>query len=130
VGKQPTITDIEDAALNGDELALYVVREAAEYLSIAVAGWVNLMNPTMVILGGSMARLGDRLLEPIREKLKRCTLVSSVAGVSLQTGELGQQAVAIGAATLALEEAFDEYHFYRRGPRPGILRDVGHKSIH
>jgi predicted NBD/HSP70 family sugar kinase len=114
VNKNPIMTDIEDAALAGDKLALQLVNEAAEYLSFSIAGWVNLMNPAMVILGGSMARLGELLLQPIREKIKCCTLLKSVAKVRIHTGELGIQAIAIGAATFALEEAFEEHHFYKR----------------
>ena len=68
---------IEDAALAGDPLALQVVHEAAENLGIAVAGLLNLMNPSLVILGGGLARLGELLLEPLRETVRRRTLVSS-----------------------------------------------------
>ena len=114
-GKQLAISDIEDAALSGDKLALHVVEEAAEYLGIAVSGWVNLMNPDMVIIGGSMARLDGLLLQPIQKQLQTCKLMNSVAGVRLRTGELGTRAVAIGAATFALKEAFDERNFYRSG---------------
>jgi predicted NBD/HSP70 family sugar kinase len=116
-----TITDIEEAALASDKVALRLVREAAEYLSIAVAGWINMMNPKMVILGGSMARLGNLLLEPIRKKVESCTLVSSPDTVSIEPGELGSQAVAIGAATLAVQRAFDQHHFYRREPQTLII---------
>jgi len=40
-----TIDAIEAAALRGDPLALQVAREASEYLGIAIAGMLNLMNP-------------------------------------------------------------------------------------
>lgn len=100
-----TIASIEDAALAGDELALQVAREAAEHLGIAVAGMLNLMNPAVVILGGGLARLGDLLLQPLRDIVRRRTLVSSVAAAEVRTSALGPRAVAIGAATLMLEAA-------------------------
>jgi predicted NBD/HSP70 family sugar kinase len=100
-----TIDSIEDAALAGDPLALQVAREAAEHLGIAVAGMLNLMNPAMVILGGGLARLGELLLEPLRETVEQRTLVSSVAASRIRTSELGPRAIAIGAATLVLEAA-------------------------
>jgi predicted NBD/HSP70 family sugar kinase len=103
--KQPTIAAIEDAALAGDLLALQLVREAAEYLGIAVAGLLNLMNPAMVILGGDLAPLGELLLEPLRETVRHRTLVSSIAAAEVRTSELGPRAVAVGAATLVLEAA-------------------------
>ena len=113
-GVELTVSAIEDAALVGDELALKLVREAADYLGIAITGWTNLMNPDVVILGGSMVRLGNLILDPIREKVKNCTLVQSVSKCEISMTELGQQAVAIGAATLALEEVFDTPTFYKQ----------------
>jgi predicted NBD/HSP70 family sugar kinase len=107
-----TVPAIEEAALAGDVLSLQVVREAAEYLGIAVAGLLNLMNPALVILGGDLAPLGELLLEPLRETVGRRTLVSSIAAAEVRTSELGPQAVAIGAATMVLEAALaDSRHF-------------------
>jgi glucokinase-like ROK family protein len=100
-----TIESIEDAALAGDPLALQLAREAAENLGIAVAGMLNLMNPALVILGGGLTRLGELLLEPLRDTVRRRTLVSSVAAADILTSELGPRAGAIGAATLVLKEA-------------------------
>jgi predicted NBD/HSP70 family sugar kinase len=111
-GTNPTITSIEDAALAGDPLALQLVREAAEHLGIALAGLINLMNPAMVILGGGLARLGELLLEPLRETVHRRTLVSSLAAAEIRTSELGPRAVAIGAATLVLKAALADTRMF------------------
>jgi predicted NBD/HSP70 family sugar kinase len=100
-----TMDDIEHAALAGDELARRVVTEAAAYLGIAVAGLLNLMNPAMVVLGGDLAGLGELVLGPIRETVRRRTLVSQVTAAELLTSELGTQAIAVGAATMVLKEA-------------------------
>ena len=121
VGENPRIRAIEDAALAGDILAMRVVREAAEYLGIAIAGWLNIMNPSMVILGGDLARTGELLIDPIREKFSHCTLVHSVASVEIKTSELGPKAIAIGAATLAIDEVFAEPDILRQRPHPGVL---------
>jgi predicted NBD/HSP70 family sugar kinase len=102
---QITIDAIEAAALAGDPLALDVVREAAEYLGIAVAGMLNLLNPAKVIVGGGLARLGERLAEPLRATVERRTLVSSLAASRIEMSALGERAVAVGAATLVLQAA-------------------------
>lgn len=112
---------IEDAALAGDPLALQVVQEAAEYIGIALAGWINLMNPSMIVLGGSFSRLGEILLEPIREKIRRGTLVSAAAAAKIRVSELGGRAIAIGAATLAFETMFANPNLLRRRPRPSVV---------
>lgn len=121
VGKIPSIIAIENAAIAGDSLAVRVVREAAEYLGIAIAGWLNIMNPNTVILGGDLARTGEMLIDPIREKYTHCTLVNSVTNVEIKISELGSKAVAIGAATLAVEEVFAEPNILRQRPITGVL---------
>lgn len=104
-GRELSIDVIEDAALADDPLAMQVVREAAHNLGIAVAGVLNLNNPAAVVLGGSLARLGERLLVPLREAVMTRTLVSSVAASAIRTSELGERAIAMGAATRVLDAA-------------------------
>lgn len=104
-GTEPTLDTIEDAALAGDALALRLVHEAAENLGRAVAGLLNLMNPSLLVFGGGLARLGDVLLEPLRETIRHRTLISSLVACEIRTSELGGQATAVGAATFVLKGA-------------------------
>jgi predicted NBD/HSP70 family sugar kinase len=104
----PTVSAIEAAALADDPLALRVVEEAAVYLGIVIAGVLNLLNPAMVILGGGFSRLGERLLNPLREAVFRRTLISSIAASDIRTGDLGPQDIALGAATYVLQNALDD----------------------
>ena len=109
---EPTIAAIEDAALTGDPLALALAHDAAQHLGVALVGMLNLMNPARVILGGGLARLGELLLEPIRETVRGRTLVSAGAAAEIRTSELGPQAVAIGAATLVLTAALADTRLF------------------
>jgi predicted NBD/HSP70 family sugar kinase len=111
-GKAFTVHDLEDAALAGDQLALQVIGEAAEHLGTAIAGLLNLMNPTMVVLGGDFARLGELVLAPLRERVRSRTLVSSVSAAEILVSELGPQAVAVGAATLVLKTALEDSRLF------------------
>jgi glucokinase-like ROK family protein len=113
--KPLTVTSIEDAALAGDPLALQITREAAEHLGIAVAGMLNLLNPDMVILGGGLARLGELLLEPLRETVRHKTLVSSLAASEIRASTLGPRTVAIGAATMVLKSALQDWRRFPAG---------------
>ncbi|MBE0566678.1 MAG: ROK family transcriptional regulator [Krumholzibacteria bacterium] len=111
-GRPGTIQEIEDAALAGDPLALQVAREAAAHLGRAVASTLNILNPSLVIVGGDLARLGDLLLDPLREMVQQRTLVSSVAAAEIRASELGPRAVAIGAATLVLKAALADSRLF------------------
>ncbi len=104
-GTDLTIEEIERAALDGDPLTGALVQEVAEHLAAAVAGVLNLMNPSAVVLGGSLARLGPLLLAPIREGARTQTLVNSMAASRILVSELGPHAIARGAATLVLDSA-------------------------
>ena len=116
-GTEVTMISIEAAALAADPLALRVTREAAEFLGIAVAGMLNLMNPSVVIVGGGITGLGDRFLEPLRETVRMRTRVSSVAGATIVMSELGPQSVAVGAASLVLKEALANPRLFPAPPR-------------
>ncbi|MEJ2482980.1 MAG: ROK family protein [Gemmatimonadota bacterium] len=103
-----TVQAIVEAALAGDPVARQVVHEAAESLGIAVAGMVSMLNPAMVIVGGGLSRVGDLLLEPLRDVIGRRSLITSVAGTEVRASDLGEQATALGAATLVLQSALDD----------------------
>ena len=113
-GREITIAELEDAALAGDPLAVAVAQEAAGHLGRAVAGLLNIMNPSLVIIGGMLARLGDLLLVPLREMVVSRTLVSSVAAAEIRVGGLGERGVAVGAATLVLKAALADSRLFPR----------------
>lgn len=115
-GTELDISAIEDAAVSDDPLALKVVNEAAVRLGIVVAGVLNLLNPGSVILGGSLARAGDRLVKPLREAVATRTLVASAAASDIRTSDLGERAVALGAATHVLVAALANPRLF-----PGVI---------
>jgi predicted NBD/HSP70 family sugar kinase len=110
----PDLDRLVEATLEGDFLARRVVREAASHLGTAIAGLLNLMNPGAVILGGSLMRVGDHLLEPLLEAVASRTLTTSVLGSRIGTSELGDRNVALGAATLVLAGALASPELFQR----------------
>jgi predicted NBD/HSP70 family sugar kinase len=111
-GREFDIRELEHAALNGDAVAVEVAQEAAGHLGIVVAGLLNLMNPSMVVVGGDLAGLGELLLVPLRETARSRTLVSSVKAAEIRASELGPKSVAIGAATLVLKAALADSRLF------------------
>ncbi|MCH8994315.1 MAG: ROK family protein [Chloroflexi bacterium] len=55
----------------GDERALAIFRDVADALATGVYNLVHCFSPERVVIGGGVARAGDLLLEPIRERLRR-----------------------------------------------------------
>ena len=60
--------DLRKAIRKGDKLVEKIVEEAAEYTGIAVANFINIFNPQMVVLGGGVIdALGDEMMAIIVE---------------------------------------------------------------
>jgi predicted NBD/HSP70 family sugar kinase len=117
----PSILDIENAALDNDSLAIQIVSESTTYLTSAITSLVNLLNPDMIIIGGSLSRLGELVINPIQRKIDDCALVSSVSKTKILTSKLGSQAIALGAATLAIEQAFIDPKILRKNIVPAVM---------
>ena len=82
----------------GDETALEVVTEAAQYLGVACASMANLLNPEKIILGGGVAKAGDLLLHPVKSTYAKHAFPASASATEITLARLGNDAGVIGAA--------------------------------
>lgn len=98
--------DVIEAGLKGQKLAEQVLHETGTYLGYGIANLVNLLNPSLVVLGGSTMRAGAFIVEPAVETLRLRALPEMGDRVRIVTGELGEDAGAVGAAALVLREVF------------------------
>lgn len=99
-----TIVALHEAARTGDETATSVLTETAELLGEGIANLVNLFNPELVILGGWVGvRLGGDMLPTIKRIVEAEALPAPGRTARIALGQLQDDAVAMGAATLALE---------------------------
>ncbi len=101
-----TLEAIINAALAGDPIARTVIDTAGSFLGISIANLVNLFNPGLIVLGGELVAAGDLLLNPVRTVVNRRAMPKAAREVMITTSSLGNDAVAIGAATLAMQNAF------------------------
>ncbi|MBT9779348.1 ROK family protein [Clostridium sp. MCC353] len=65
-----TVQDILSAADEGDFLAEEVVTQAATMLSVGIANYINIMNPTIFVYGGIMVENHRLYREIIRENVQ------------------------------------------------------------
>lgn len=103
-----TAKDVADATRRGDLVAQQIVTEAGSYLGIAIASMVNLINPSLVVVGGGVAQMGDLLLEPIRKTVQERSLRSASRVVRITAAMLGRRSTSIGAVVQALNVAFNQ----------------------
>jgi predicted NBD/HSP70 family sugar kinase len=97
-----TLRDVISRALEGDPGCRRVLEDAGRHIGVAVAGVVNLLNPEVVAIGGQVARVGDLVLDPMREAIERCAIPSAAASLDLRLGALDtEDADVLGALALA-----------------------------
>ena len=121
-GVDISVDAIQEAALSGDAAARLLVDEIAAHLGTAVAGMVNLMNPSRVVLGGGLTRLGELLLGPMRGIVQSRTLVGSIDPSNIVMSKLGSRSIAAGAATLVLQTALADPRYFPSGLRSAATR--------
>ncbi|MBV9857449.1 MAG: ROK family transcriptional regulator [Streptosporangiaceae bacterium] len=101
--EESSLAALVDAAATAPRAA-EILDETALYLGIGIANLVNLFSPGRIILGGwAGLMLGERLMPAIREATRRHSLAHHFAETSIELGQLGPDAVALGAATLPIE---------------------------
>lgn len=98
--------DVIEAALEGHPLSVSVLRDTGNYLGLGVANMVNAFDPSVVVVGGSTAKAGDVLLDQIRKVVLDRALPGIAENVRIVAHELGEDAGAVGAATLMLRKVF------------------------
>ncbi|MDO8472487.1 MAG: ROK family protein, partial [Dehalococcoidia bacterium] len=102
-GKPVTAEAVAAAAEQGDPLACEIVSRASNYLGLGLVNVVNIFNPEMVVIGGGVARMGERLLGPARLVVQERAFKLSSDAVKIVQGELGADAGVVGAAVYAYE---------------------------
>jgi glucokinase len=70
-----------------------------------VANIVSLVNPEIVILGGSVGRQGDLLIPHVQAMVRRWAQPASASSVVIKSSQLGADAGLLGAAYAVLERA-------------------------
>lgn len=103
-----TALEVANAARRGDFLAQQIIARAGEHLGIAIAGVVNLFNPTTIIIGGGVAQIGDLYLDPVRKTVQKRSLPASARTVRITTALLGRRSSALGAVVQAISLALHQ----------------------
>ncbi len=100
-GSDGDVADVLRAAANGEEAALRAVRTVAESLGLAVANIVNLLNPRLVVMGGSLEGVLNLAQSQVETSLDQHAMAAARAMVELRTTALGEDGPLLGAAELA-----------------------------
>jgi glucokinase len=97
--------DLRKAIRRGDKFVDRIIEGASEYIGIATANLINILNPEVFVLGGGVIEaLSDEMMSVILETAKDYAMPGSLKGVEIIASKLGDNAGITGAAVLARRE--------------------------
>jgi len=99
-----TAEQVFAAARGGDGVCVSVIRDTAKYVGMAIANLATMLDPEVVVLGGTLASAGDMMLEAIRLECSRRLRPPQAERIRIVLSTLGADAAAIGAARAALSQ--------------------------
>ena len=102
--QQASLAAIVAAARQGEADAVAVLSSTTHYLGAGIANLINLVNPRAVLIGGWLGlQLFEYILPELRQIVQRYALAQPASATSIGACDLGQDALCLGAASLALE---------------------------
>lgn len=93
------------AAMKGEPRAVALIEESADYLASAVVSMVNLFDlPLIVLAGNAFSTAGSIYVRTISRALAERAMVRDIHPVEVRMSVNGNDAAALGAATLVLQD--------------------------
>jgi predicted NBD/HSP70 family sugar kinase len=94
---------IAQAAARGDMKVLRALRQAGRDVGEVLSTCVNLLNPSVIVLAGSVASAGEQLLAGVREIVYERSTPLATKTLQILPTQMGADAAAIGASMLAIQ---------------------------
>ncbi len=106
--------DVVRLARGRSVLAAQMLRDAGRMIGEVLASAVSLLNPSVIIIGGTLAEAGESLLAGVREVVYRRSLPLATSDLRIVTAQTGDKAGVVGAAVLVIDHLLapskvDEY---------------------
>jgi len=96
-----TLLDIIAAAHQEDMLCIEILADLGEKIGKGLAMLINVFNPELLILGGTLSETGDYLRLPIKSAINKYSLSLVNSDTQLRISRLGEKAGVIGACLIA-----------------------------
>jgi len=97
--------DIVELVRGGSIPAALAVRQAGRTIGEVLATCVSLLNPSVIVIGGSLVQAGESLIAGVREVVYGRSLPLATGVLQIVAATTGVQAGVIGAATMVIQHA-------------------------
>ena len=98
--------DVGAAAREGDRVALEIIQSSGQLIGDVLAGLVNFFNPSLILIGGGVANIGNQLLASLRQAVLRRSTALATRDLVIRYSPMGAEAGVTGAIHLALDHVF------------------------
>ena len=102
-----TLDEIIAAVNKEDLLCIEIVEEIGQKLGKQIAGLINIFNPELVIIGGTLSLTGDYITQPIKTAVRKYSLNLVNKDSVIMTSKLKDKAGIVGACMLARSRMFE-----------------------
>jgi len=99
---------VVEAALAGDQRAITILSEAGLDLGRGISMLIQLLNPELIIIGGSVAEANQYLITPIQQALNIYSMAKSREKTKLSLYQLGEDVGLLGGVAVVNEKLFDD----------------------
>jgi predicted NBD/HSP70 family sugar kinase len=99
---------VVDAALAGDQRAITILSEAGLDLGRGISILIQLLNPELIIIGGSVAEAKQYLITPIQQALNIYSMAKARENTELALYKLGKEVGLLGGVAVVNEQIFEE----------------------
>ncbi|WP_402463453.1 ROK family protein [Isoptericola aurantiacus] len=100
-----TAADVVELVRHGDRRAAAAVREAGRAVGAVLAGCVSILNPSAIVIGGSLSGAGEHLMAGIREVVYARPLPLATQHLRVLPSSTGPLAGVLGGACAAVDHA-------------------------
>ena len=105
-GAPVSAEDVVRLVAEGDRAVGAVLGEAGRQFGLALANLVTLFNPERLIVSGEGTRYGPAFFDPMSQAIREGAFAGTGAALDIVVQRWGDDAWAIGAATLVLRELY------------------------
>ncbi len=95
---------VVDLIRAGHTAAIDAARQAGREVGEVLATVVNLLNPSIIVVGGSVARAGEHLLAGVREIVYRRSIPLATQHLAIVQSRAGATAGVLGAAIMVIQQ--------------------------
>jgi predicted NBD/HSP70 family sugar kinase len=96
-------SDVLRLVAQGNLQAIQVLRQAGRDVGDVLATVVNLLNPSVIVIGGSLGQAGEHLMAGVREVVYRRSLPLATAHLRIALSMAGDRAAILGASQLVTQ---------------------------